>query len=163
MVRYRYTDRGPVKIVDSKIFGHKSQVAAAHIKAHAKFGAIVANPKTYYDVYKSNKRGEGFVLPGSRYIGPGKTIPEQITEAKDRPKSAADAYAYAHDKSYSRLEEAGHKPWDIYTGFHESDQKLIDQSRKTMTNPHSLVTYYGMHGKKLLNKTGLTKSFSDPV
>ena len=100
-------------------------------------------------VYKAAKN-EGFILPGSKYIGPGNRMD------LGAPTSPADAAAYQHDKDYDAMIKSGIPKKKVYTHFSDADQRLLDRS--DVTTPDGLATYLGMGGKKLLYGLGITGS-----
>ena len=136
---------------------HKLQVAAAH----AKFLFEMSQPLTYARMAFSYKNEKGFIIPGSKYIGPFNKIPQDLSHKKDQPKTYGDSLAYLHDKSYSEYKDAGVASKDLYLGWADSDQRLMDASRKDLTNTDALATFYGMAGKKAIHKVFHTKRIRD--
>lgn len=133
---------------------------AKHVKyagevglAGAKLAGRIANPVRKGKFIKDAVSGKGFVLPGSKYIGPGNEM------NKGKPVDEADANAYQHDVDYDNYLKKGHKAKDVYTGYSDADERLL---KKTKANtPNGLAVVLGMGAKKMLNKTGLTKRIRD--
>lgn len=121
--------------------------------AAAKLGARLANPARQAKFVADAVRGEGFVLPGSKYIGPGNRMD------KGKPVNQADANAYQHDVDYDNYLKKGHKAKDVYLGYSDADQRLLKNTKAN--TPEGLAVVLGMGAKKLLNKTGLTKRIRD--
>ena len=116
----------------------------------------VSNPIKLAKAIGGAARGKGFVLPGSKYIGPGNPM------NRGSPKSKADALAYQHDVDYADYLKAGVKKKHLYTGYSDADARLMKESKKHLADdPSAIATYAGMGAKKLLNKTGLTKRIRD--
>lgn len=148
--------------VASKIRGgvQKAKQVAKNVKyagevgvAGAKLAARVANPVRQAKFLIDAARGEGFVLPGSKYIGPGNRM------NKGKPVNQADANAYQHDLDYDAYLKKGHKAKDVYMGYSDADERLL---RNTKANtPEGLAVNLGMGLKKIMNKTGLTKRIRD--
>lgn len=93
--------------------------------------------------------GGGFILPGTKYIGPGNAMD------LGKPVNAADAAAYQHDKDYDNMiNNVGKSKAKVYWGFSDADQRLMDRSDVTTTD--GLATYLGMAPKKLINRFGLS-------
>lgn len=122
-------------------------------KAGAVLGARVANPVRKAKFVADAVRGKGFVLPGSKYIGPGNEM------NKGKPVDQADANAYQHDVDYDNYLKKGHKAKDVYTGYSDADERLLKNTKAN--TPNGLAVVLGMGAKKLLNKTGLTKRIRD--
>lgn len=167
MPKYHYKD-GRVNSVEKDGWFDRNSTGRS-IKAHAKLGAMVIDPRTYKHLYDSNKRNEGFVLPGARYIGPGNSTPDIKkgsraifgSDAKDLPKSRGDYYAYMHDNDYEDYLNKGYSEKEVYGGFSDADQRLMDRAATDPYDTHSLAAWYGMGAKKLLNKTGMTATIRD--
>lgn len=121
--------------------------------AGAKLAGRLANPARQAKFVADAVRGEGFVLPGSKYIGPGNRMD------KGKPVNQADANAYQHDIDYDNYLKKGHKAKDVYTGYSDADERLLKNTKAD--TPEGLAVVLGMGAKKLLNKTGLTKRIRD--
>ena len=121
--------------------------------AGAKLAGRLANPVRQAKFVADAARGEGFVLPGSKYIGPGNRM------NKGKPVNQADANAYQHDIDYDNYLKQGHKAKDVYTGYSDADERLLKNTKAN--TPEGLAVVLGMGAKKLLNKTGLTKRIRD--
>lgn len=121
--------------------------------AGAKLAGRLANPVRQAKFAVDAARGEGFVLPGSKYIGPGNRMD------KGKPVNQADANAYQHDVDYDNYLKKGHKAKDVYLGYSDADQRLLKNTKAN--TPEGLAVVLGMGAKKLLNKTGLTKRIRD--
>ena len=131
----------------------KAKYGAQVAKSAAVLGMRMRNPVRQAKFVSDAVRGKGFVLPGSKYIGPGNEM------NKGKPVDEADANAYQHDKDYDAYIAKGHKPRDVYTGWNDADDRLL---KKTKANtPNGLAVVLGMGAKKLLHKTGLTKRIRD--
>ncbi len=128
--------------------GKKGVKALKVGKAAVQLGAIAANPVNKAKFLYKGVKGEGWILPGSKYIGPGNRLD------LGKPKNAADAAAYEHDLAYDRYLKRGKSKLKVYTGFSDADQKLM--KRSDVTTPHGLATYLGMTPKKALYKLGIT-------
>ncbi len=113
----------------------------------------MANKKNLKEFYHKAKTGQGYILPGSKYIGPGNPL------NLGKPMSRGDRLAMYHDRSYHTYLKAGVSPYDLYTGFADSDQRLMNKSDKATAE--GFTTYYGMGAKKAANRTGLTKRIRD--
>lgn len=123
--------------------------------AAVELGQKLLNPINQVKFAHKAIKGEGFVLPGSKYIGPGNRMD------LGKPTSSADAAAYQHDKDYDAMIKKGIPKKKVYLGFSDADQRLMDRS--DVTTSDGLATYLGMGGKKLLYKAGLTgKKTRDP-
>lgn len=131
----------------SKKVLHAAKVGRAGARLAKKLTA--GAPKTIYNA----ARGKGLVLSGSKYIGPGNPL------NRGKPRGRADAAALQHDKDYDNYIAKGHKAKDVYLGFSDADKRLM--KRSDTTTSAGLATYLGMKGKKILNKTGLTKRIRD--
>lgn len=129
--------------------GAKGVVKAAKVgAAAAELTGRVMNPINQATFLIGGIGGEGWLLPGSKYIGPGNRM------NKGKPRSAADAAALQHDKDYDEMIKSGIKPSKVYTRFSDADQRLMNRS--DITTADGLATYVGMAGKKALYKLGLT-------
>lgn len=126
---------------------HAAKVGRAGVRLAKKL--TLGAPKTIYNA----ARGKGLVLSGSKYIGPGNSM------TRGKPRGKADAAAFQHDKDYGDYLKKGHKAKDVYLGFSDADKRLM--KRSDTTTSAGLATYLGMKGKKILNKTGLTKRIRD--
>ena len=112
--------------------------------AAAKLGARLSNPVNQAKFVAQGVQGKGWVLPGSKYIGPGNAMD------LGKPKSSADAAAYQHDLDYDASLKDGVKPFQLYAGFSDADQRLM--KRSDVTTPDGLATYGGMMAKKIGHK-----------
>lgn len=128
---------------------HGAKVAGAA----GTLAARIANPINKLKFARTALKGEGFVLPGSKYIGPGNRMD------KGKPVDQADANAYQHDIDYDNYIKKGHKPKDVYLGYSDADERLLKNTKATTAN--GLAVNLGMGAKKLLNMTGLTKRIRD--
>lgn len=128
---------------------HGAKVASAA----SRLGLRLANPVNRAKFVANAVRGEGFVLPGSKYIGPGNRMD------KGKPVNEADANAYQHDIDYDNYLKKGHKAFDVYTGYSDADERLLKNTKAT--TPEGLAVVAGMGIKKGLNKLGLTKRIRD--
>lgn len=122
-------------------------------KAAVGLAARVSNPVNQAKFAVNAARGKGFVLPGSKYIGPGNEM------NKGKPVDEADANAYQHDVDYDNYIKKGHKARDVYLGYSDADRRLLSKTKAN--TPSGLAVNLGMHAKRLLNKTGLTKRIRD--
>ncbi len=114
------------------------------------------NPKALAGVAKGAIKGEGVVLPGSKYIGPGNKM------NKGKPNSKADAYAFQHDIDYDDYIKAGVKPSKVYTRYSDADDRLRKRSQQHATkDPHAMATYLGMSAKKKLHDWGVVGKVRD--
>jgi hypothetical protein len=139
---------GPAKKIAKKV-GYAAQVG----KAGLQLAARVTNPVNKAKFVANAVRGEGFVLPGSKYIGPGNRMD------KGKPVDKADANAYQHDVDYDNYLKKGHKAKDVYLGYSDADERLLKNTKANTAS--GLAVNLGMGAKKLLNKTGLTKRIRD--
>lgn len=136
---------------------HKNPLISAGRTLHAGLGLAqdVTNPFALAKTAKNAVKGKGVVLPGSSYIGPG----NEIASKGKRAKSDADAAAYAHDKDYDRSLSKGVKASALYTGFGNSDKRLL--KRASAETKQGLAVHLGIGAKKLASKVGLTPSNTD--
>lgn len=118
--------------------------------AGAKLYAKMKNPINQAKMIKNGLSGKGWVLPGSKYIGPGNSM------HLGKPTSAADAAAYNHDVDYDNYLKQGYSKKQVYGGFSDADQRLMD--RADVTKADGLAAYMGMGVKKIGNKLGLSGS-----
>ena len=131
------------KVKRGVVKGAKVGVAAARLANK------VTNPINQVKGVVKAARGGGFVLPGTKYIGPGNRMD------LGKPVNSADAAAYQHDLDYDRLiNKRGKKKAKVYWGFSDADQRLMDRS--DVTTPDGLATYMGMGIKKGINRLGLS-------
>ena len=135
------------KLVEGVKKGARTAKAAAILTARAR------NPARQVKFLSDAIRGKGFVLPGSKYIGPGNEM------NKGKPVDEADANAYQHDKDYDAYLKKGHKAKHVYTGWSDADERLLKNTKAD--TPNGLAVNLGMGAKKLLHKTGLTKRIRD--
>lgn len=122
-------------------------------RAASQLAGRIANPKNQAKFLSDAVRGEGLVLPGSKYIGPGNRMD------KGKPVDQADANAYQHDVDYDNYLKKGHSKKDVYLGYSDADERLLKNTKAD--TPSGLAVNLGMGAKKLLNKTGLTKRIRD--
>lgn len=145
----KHIPKGPIKNVASQV-----AKKAKTMKAKRDFFKTVTNPNFIPKVMQSGIRGQGFIYPGSKYIGPGNPMD------KGAPATKADANAYQHDLDYDNyIKKDGHAPWKVYLGFSDADQRLIDNT--PLDDDQAVAVNYGMNFKKALNKTGLTPTIKD--
>jgi len=137
----------------AKKIAKKVAYGATVAKATGQLGLRLANPVNRAKFIANAVRGEGFVLPGSKYIGPGNRMD------KGAPVNQADANAYQHDIDYDNYIKAGHKASDVYKGYSDADERLMKNTKAN--TPEGVAVLLGMGAKKLLNKTGLTKRIRD--
>jgi hypothetical protein len=130
---------------------HGAQVAGAT----ASLAARVTNPYNVAKTAVNAARGKGLVLPGSNYIGPGN---EMIGK---KPTSKNDEAAFKHDTDYGDYLKAGVKAKDLYGGFSDADQRLMD--RADLTKYDGVAAYAGMGIKKLKHKITGSKRIKDPT
>ena len=136
-----------------KRVGKKIKYAGEVGVAGARLAARVKNPINQAKFAYNAIRGKGFVLPGSKYIGPGNEM------NKGKPVDKADANAYQHDVDYDNYLKKGHKPLHVYTGWSDADKRLLKNTKAN--TPSGLAVNLGMLAKKALHKTGLTKRIRD--
>ena len=140
--------RNPMKkILKGVQKGARIAKSAAVLMARAK------NPVRRGKFIADALAGKGFVLPGSKYIGPGNEM------NKGKPVDEADANAYQHDIDYDNYLKKGHKAKHVYTGWSDADERLLKKTKAD--TPNGLAVNLGMGAKKLLHKTGLTKRIRD--
>lgn len=135
------------KIAKGAKYAGEVGIAAGTLAARA------ANPIRKAKFVADAVRGKGFVLPGSKYIGPGNSMD------KGKPVDQADANAYQHDVDYDNYLKAGVKAKHVYTGYSDADERLLKNTKANTAN--GLAVVLGMGAKKILNKTGLTKRIRD--
>lgn len=117
--------------------------------AAARLASKVTNPINQAKFVAKGVTGGGFVLPGTKYIGPGNRMD------LGKPVNAADAAAYQHDLDYGNLINVKKKKKaKVYWGFSDADQRLMNRS--DVTTPDGLATYMGMGVKKTINRLGLS-------
>lgn len=131
----------------AKKAGYAGRVGAATWRLGIR--TAIGAPKMLIDA----ARGEGMVLPGSKYIGPGNRM------NKGKPKDKNDAAAYQHDVDYDNYIKKGVKKKHVYTGFSDADKRLMKKA--DLTKPSGVAVYGGMKAKQVLNKLGLTKRIRD--
>lgn len=153
-----YTDEELAEMYKPKISPGETGYKRGVVKANAELATTIMNPKTYYDMGKGYEEGKGLVLPGRLYIGPGNKLPSEMTE-EWLPKSRGDYLAYLHDQEYGGYLKKGYTPGEVYSGFSEADQKLMDEAKKDLTDVDSLAALYGMGVKKGVSKLGLTPTY----
>lgn len=144
----------PKKLIEkAKKVAKGVKTAAGVAKGGAAAIGTVANPVNRAKFYANAARGKGFVFPGSKYIGPGNEM------NKGAPTSQADANAFQHDVDYDEYIKKGVSKKNVYLGYSDADERLL---KKTKANTAAgFAVNVGMMGKKLLNKTGLTKRIRD--
>ena len=135
-----------------KIGGKIKHVAKVG-KAAVQLKARVSNPKNQVKFVSDAVRGKGFVLPGSKYIGPGNEM------NKGKPVDRADANAYQHDVDYDNYIKKGVSKRKVYTGWSDADARLLKNTKAT--TPNGLAVNLGMGAKKLAYKAGLTSRIRD--
>lgn len=123
--------------------------------ATASLAAKVTNPINVAKTVVNAARGKGVVLPGSNYIGPGN---EMIGK---KPTSKNDEAAFKHDTDYGDYLKAGVSKKDLYGGFSDADQRLMD--RADLTKYDGVAAYAGMGIKKLKHKITGSKKIKDPT
>lgn len=121
--------------------------------AAARLVQRIEDPKSQLTFLSGAVRKGEFVLPGTKYIGPGNSL------NKGAPVDEADANALQHDKDYDEYLRKGHKAKDVYLGWSDADERLLKKTKATTAN--GLAVNLGMLAKKGLNKTGLTKRIRD--
>ena len=131
----------------------KAKYITDRVKAAGSLAKTVANPKNQAKFVRDAIRGEGFVLPGSKYIGPGNRMD------KGKPVDQADANAYQHDVDYDNYLKKGHKAKDVYLGYSDADERLLKNTKANTAS--GMAVNLGMLAKKGLNKLGLTKRIRD--
>jgi len=131
----------------------KAKYIGDRVKAGASLAAKVGNPLNQAKFLTNAVRGEGFVLPGSKYIGPGNRM------NKGKPVDQADANAYQHDVDYDNYLKQGHKAKDVYLGYSDADERLLKNTKADTAS--GMAVNLGMLAKKGLNKLGLTKRIRD--
>jgi len=107
-----------------------------------------ANPINQIKMIKGAATGQGLVVPGSKYIGPGNAM------NKGKPNSSADKAAYQHDLDYGRLLSQGVSKKKLYGGFSKADERLMKKA--DLTTKHGVAAYGGMAVKKGIYKLGLS-------
>lgn len=137
----------------AKAVAKKAKYAGEVGMAGVKLAAKVANPVSKAKFLVNAARGEGFVLPGSKYIGPGNKM------NKGKPIDQADANAYQHDLDYDAYLKKGHKARHVYTGYSDADERLLKNTKANTAS--GLAVNLGMGLKKVLNKVGFTKRIRD--
>lgn len=130
---------------------HGAKIAGAT----ASLAARVTNPVNIAKIAVNAARGKGVVLPGSNYIGPGN---EMIGK---KPTSKNDEAAFKHDTDYGDYLKAGVSKKDLYGGFSDADQRLMD--RADLTKYDGVAAYAGMGIKKLKHKITGSKRIKDPT
>lgn len=137
----------------AKKIGKKAVYATKVGRAGVSLARKVTNPVNQAKFIANAARGKGFVLPGSKYIGPGNEM------NKGKPVDRADANAYQHDVDYDNYLKKGHKARDVYLGWSDADARLLKNTKADTAS--GLAVNLGMGAKKLLHKTGLTKRIRD--
>lgn len=133
--------------------GRGVKKAAKIGKAAVILKARVSNPVRQYKFAKTALKGEGFTLPGSKYIGPGNRMD------LGKPVDSADANAYQHDVDYDNYIKKGVSKRKVYTGWSDADARLLKKTKAT--TPNGLAVNLGMGAKKLAYKAGLTSRIRD--
>lgn len=132
---------------------NKAKYIGARVKAGGELAARIANPKNQAKFISNAVRGKGFVLPGSKYIGPGNEMD------KGAPVDKADANARQHDIDYDNYLKQGHKAKDVYLGYSDADERLLKNTKADTAS--GMAVNLGMLAKKGLNKLGITKRLRD--
>lgn len=129
--------------------------------AYTKVAATLTNPLTYAISADRYRRGKGFTLPGSVYIGPYNKVPAGgvIHKKSEIPKSRGDALALEHDLSYGNYIRSGVNPTDLYTGYSDADRRLLHEADDR--SYHGAVLKTGMLAKKGLYKLGIGSRIRD--
>lgn len=149
--KYLKDNKVPQKIASGLKKGGKAIVKGAKVGlAGAKLYAKMKNPVNQAKMVAGGLTGKGWVLPGSKYIGPGNAM------NLGKPNSAADAAAYDHDVDYDNYLKQGYSKKKVYGGFSDADQRLMD--RADVTKADGLAAYMGMGVKKIGHKLGLSGS-----
>lgn len=146
-------DRLKKAVTGVKHVAKKVHYAGQVGKAGVDLARKIKNPYNAAKFVGNAVRGEGFVLPGSKYIGPGNRMD------KGAPVDEADANAYQHDIDYDNYLKKGHSKKDVYLGYSDADERLLKNTKANTAS--GLAVNLGMGAKKLLNKTGLTKRIRD--
>ena len=146
-------DRLKKAVTGVKHVAKKVKYAGEVGKAGVDLARKIKNPYNAAKFVADAARGEGFVLPGSKYIGPGNKM------NKGAPVDEADANAYQHDIDYDNYLKKGHSKKDVYLGYSDADERLLKNTKANTAS--GLAVNLGMGAKKLLNKTGLTKRIRD--
>lgn len=125
-------------------------------KASGNLARHVLNPVKVAKSVKKAIKGEGYVLPGAKYIGPGNRMD------LGKPKTSGDAIAYQHDKDYDALLKKGARAKDVYLGYSHADKRALKKSwkRAKKGSGQALAVAAGMGIKALGHKIGLTKRHS---
>lgn len=133
--------------------------AAGVAKSVVKLGAKVTNPHNQLQSLRKAVKGEGIVLPGSKYIGPGNRMD------LGKPKDRGDKTAYKHDQDYDKILKSGGKKKDVYLGYSHADKRALKQAWKDARDGSgsSLAVAAGMGVKALASKSGLTKKYTRRV
>ena len=156
----RPTPRGGASL-GSKIIGTikkgagKAVYGAKVAGATASLAARVVNPLNVTKTVVNAARGKGVVLPGSNYIGPGNEMNGQ------KPTSKNDEAAFKHDTDYNDYLKAGVSKHDLYGGFSDADQRLMQ--RADLTKYDGVAAYLGMGIKKIKHKLTGSKRIKDPT
>jgi hypothetical protein len=126
------------------------------LKAGLNLAASVANPLNVVKSVKKAVKGEGLVLPGSKYIGPGNKM------NLGKPRNRGDALAYQHDKDYDSMLAKGAKKSDVYLGYSNADARALKGAWREAKRGSggALAVAAGMGLKKLGHSIGLTRGFS---
>jgi len=129
--------------------GASKAIYAAKVgKAVGGLAKDFANPINQIKMIKGAVKGEGVVVPGSKYIGPGNAM------NKGKPTSSADKAAYQHDLDYGRLLAQGVSKKKLYGGFSKADERLMKKA--DLTTKHGVAAWGGMAVKKAGYKLGLS-------
>lgn len=122
-------------------------------KSTAVLASRLANPINQAKFIRQGLKGKGWILPGSKYIGPGNDMD------LGKPVDKDDAAAYEHDKEYDRYLKMGYKKKDVYLGYSDADERLLKKT--DYTTPGGIAIQLGIGAKKKLNKFGLNKRIRD--
>jgi hypothetical protein len=133
--------------------GHHIVHGAKVGKAAVQLASRLANPINQVKFAAKAAKGEGFVLPGSKYIGPGNRMD------LGAPVDVADANAYQHDIDYDNYIKSGIPKHKVYLGYSDADKRL--QEKTPWTTPNGLAVQLGMGIKQLANAAHLTPYVKD--
>jgi hypothetical protein len=137
-----------VKMTNRKNLHKKSKKWGKIGTAAGELASRLVDPKNQYKFLSDAASGKGFILPGSKYIGPGNSLD------LGTPLSSDDAAAMKHDYAYDRLLKQGVKPTRLYLGYSDADKVLLKETN--FTTPEGIAIQLGIGAKKLAYKAGLT-------
>jgi len=113
----------------------------------------VANPVNQAKFLETAIKGGGFILPESKYIGPGNSM------SLGSPTSKYDALAMEHDFAYENYLSEGIPAIDVYTKYSKADEKLYKAAKgAAYKDPEAMALTMGMGLKKMAHDLGLTHS-----